>query len=160
MEVLTHYSWPGNVRELQSVLKRAVLQVSGPVLLPEYLPADLPARRVHATALDDFIDERLQAGSTSLHAEALAFMERVLLTKVLKHTGGNQSQAAKILNITRGTLRSRNSRAWHHDPPGGASGSWRNGRAAGVARQIPSQSPRRLVTSKHTPHAVRGRRMF
>jgi two-component system nitrogen regulation response regulator GlnG len=107
MEVLTHYPWPGNVRELQSVLKRAVLRVSGPVLLPEYLPSDLPARGARSTAFDDFIDERLQAGSTALHAEALAFMERVLLTKVLKHTAGNQSQAAKILNITRGTLRSK-----------------------------------------------------
>jgi two-component system nitrogen regulation response regulator GlnG len=107
LEVLMHYPWPGNVRELQSVLKRSVLRVSGPVLMPEYLPDDLPARWPHPTALDDFIDERLQVGSTALHAEATAFMERVLLSKVLKHTDGNQSQAAKILNITRGTLRSK-----------------------------------------------------
>ena len=38
----------------------------------------------------------------------MAFMERTLLAKVLKHTGGNQSQAAKILlSITRGTLRTK-----------------------------------------------------
>ena len=105
--MLTRYSWPGNVRELQSVLKRAVLQVGGPVLIPEYLPGDLPSKGSCAVSFDSYIEERLKAGSTDLHAEALAFMERVLLTKVLKHTGGNQSQAAKILNITRGTLRSK-----------------------------------------------------
>jgi two-component system nitrogen regulation response regulator GlnG len=89
------------------VLKRAVLQLSGPVLTPDVLPVDLPGKTSPAIGLDDFIDERLQAASTDLHAEALAFMERVMLTKVLKHTDGNQSQAAKILNITRGTLRSK-----------------------------------------------------
>ncbi|MEN6457921.1 MAG: sigma-54 dependent transcriptional regulator [Thermoguttaceae bacterium] len=107
LEMLTHYAWPGNVRELQSVLKRAVLRVSGPVLMPEYLPSDLLNRGSRVVGFDDFIDERLRDGSVSLHAEALAFIERVMLTKVLNHTGGNQSKAAKILNITRGTLRSK-----------------------------------------------------
>lgn len=107
MEILRRYSWPGNVRQLQSVLKRAVLQVGGPVLTPESLPTELLNRKVRALTLNDFIEERLQAGSTSLHAEAIAFMERLTLTKVLRHTGGNQSQAARILNITRGTLRSK-----------------------------------------------------
>jgi DNA-binding NtrC family response regulator len=60
-----------------------------------------------AVAVEGFIDERLRAGSTDLHAEATTFMARIMLIKVLKHTAGNQSQAAKILNITRGTLRSR-----------------------------------------------------
>ncbi len=107
LELLIRYSWPGNVRELQSVLKRAVLQASGPVLLPEYLPSDLTNKGTRPLALEAFIDERLRLGSTTLHAEALAFMERIVLTKVLRHTNGNQSQAAKILNITRGTLRSK-----------------------------------------------------
>ncbi len=107
MELLVRYGWPGNVRELQSVLKRAVLQSSGPVLLPEFLPADLTSKGSTAATLDAFIDERLRAGSTDLRAEALAFMERTMLLKVLRHTNGNQSQAAKILNITRGTLRGR-----------------------------------------------------
>jgi two-component system nitrogen regulation response regulator GlnG len=107
LEVLRHYSWPGNVRELQSVLKRAALQVSGPVLTAEGLPVEMLHKDSRGLALDDFIDARLQAGSTSLYAEATAFMERVVLARVLKNTGGNQSQAAKILNITRGTLRSK-----------------------------------------------------
>ncbi len=106
MDLLMCYSWPGNVRELQSVLKRAVLQSSGPVIAPEYLPVE-PNQTSHAMELEAFINERLRAGSTALYAEAVAFTERILLTNVLRHTGGNQSQAAKILSITRGTLRAR-----------------------------------------------------
>jgi two-component system nitrogen regulation response regulator GlnG len=34
-------------------------------------------------------------------------MERILLTKVLEHTGGNQVQASHILGITRGSLRNK-----------------------------------------------------
>ena len=56
---------------------------------------------------DGFIAERLEADSTDLHAEALAAMERHLLTRVLRHTGGRQLQAAKILGITRGSLRTK-----------------------------------------------------
>src|SRR5262249_62019702 len=39
--LLRAYPWPGNVRELQSVLKQAVLQMSGSVLLPEFLPSSV-----------------------------------------------------------------------------------------------------------------------
>src|SRR5207248_10557426 len=43
LERLRGYPWPGNIRELQSVLKQALLQATGPVLLPAFLP-DLPGR--------------------------------------------------------------------------------------------------------------------
>src|SRR5262249_13383498 len=39
--LLQRYSWPGNVRELQSVLKQALLHATGPVLVPEFLPASV-----------------------------------------------------------------------------------------------------------------------
>ncbi len=38
LERLRHYPWPGNIRELQSVLKQALLQASGTILLPAFLP--------------------------------------------------------------------------------------------------------------------------
>jgi DNA-binding NtrC family response regulator len=41
MEQLHHYSWPGNIRELQGFLKQALLQASGPVLLPAFLSETL-----------------------------------------------------------------------------------------------------------------------
>ena len=109
MEVLRHYDWPGNVRELQSVLKQALLQMRGTVLLPEDLPTNIrtPAATVapdsaeesSGTELDRFIQERIAAGSEDLYAECLAQMERRLLTRILQHTGGNQVQAARILGI-------------------------------------------------------------
>ena len=45
LERLRSYAWPGNVRELQSVLKQALLQASGTVLLPAFLPGDLSRNR-------------------------------------------------------------------------------------------------------------------
>jgi two-component system nitrogen regulation response regulator GlnG len=115
VEILGRYPWPGNVRELQSVLKQTLLQASGPVLIPAFLPASVQhATRSNGPALasafqgwDQFLHERLAAGSEDLYAEALALMERHLLTGVLRQTGGNQLQAAKLLGITRGSLRTK-----------------------------------------------------
>src|SRR5262249_46488239 len=62
------------------------------------------------TALPDwerFLNDALQGGSQDLYAQALALLERSLLTRVLRHTRGNQLQAAKILGITRGSLRTK-----------------------------------------------------
>jgi two-component system nitrogen regulation response regulator GlnG len=113
LEILKQYPWPGNLRELQSVLKQSLLQTTGPVLVPDFLPALLTAPRKEKPTLsafpdwDRFINERLQAGSLDLYGEALAHMERHLLTRVLEQTAGNQLQAAKILGITRGSLRTK-----------------------------------------------------
>jgi len=113
LEILARYPWPGNLRELQSVLKQAILQATGPVLVPDFLPPVLTAERKERTAPTAFPDwarfiaERLQAGAQDLYAEALAQMERQLITALLEHTGGNQLQAAKILGITRGSLRTK-----------------------------------------------------
>jgi two-component system nitrogen regulation response regulator GlnG len=57
--------------------------------------------------LTRFVDKRLQAGSTNLHHELFALVERHLVLQVLRHTGGNQSQAARILGLTRKTLRAK-----------------------------------------------------
>jgi two-component system nitrogen regulation response regulator GlnG len=112
MELLRRYPWPGNVRELQSVVKQALLQTTGPVLLPEFLPPAVRGRDAAAAGFDfggltAFIQDRLRAGTTSLHADYQALTERHLFAQVLRHAGGNQSQAAKALGITRGTLRAR-----------------------------------------------------
>jgi two-component system nitrogen regulation response regulator GlnG len=116
MELLQRHTWPGNVRELQSVLKQALLQATGPVLVPEFLPASLrlrpavPSETTEAAALPDlheFIQSRIRDNATDLYAESLNLMERELLTAVLRHTTGNQVQAARILGITRGSLRTK-----------------------------------------------------
>jgi DNA-binding NtrC family response regulator len=102
---------------LQSAVRRALLQTTGPVLVAESLPEEIrtgiapgassagapPAQGV----LELLVDERLRNGTTDLYAEALVAMEKCVVTRVLKLTGGNQSQAAKILGITRGSLRNK-----------------------------------------------------
>ena len=111
MQLLTDYSWPGNVRELEAVLRQALLQTTGQVVLPEFLPdsvraaekpRSLPARvDVPSADLQVFMDHQLRVHSTDIHAQATALMERYVLSRVLQHTRGNQSRAAKLLGITR-----------------------------------------------------------
>lgn len=115
LSLLHSYSWPGNLRELQSILKQALLQATGPVLLPEFLSSIFrsptsetkKATSLYQDDLDRFISERLHSGSTNLHAEWLGLTERHLFERVLQHTDGNISQAARILGIHRATLRTR-----------------------------------------------------
>jgi len=57
--------------------------------------------------LQDFVEARLQSGSTNLYAEAIDVMERYLFTRVLQATGGNQTKTSEILGITRGKVRDR-----------------------------------------------------
>jgi DNA-binding NtrC family response regulator len=118
-DLLMRYGWPGNVRQLQSVLKQAILHATGPVLLPDFLPAEIRDGGAHATTasaavhsrtvdnLGAYIEGQLNCGSRTLYADTVAYMERALLSRVLQHTSGNQSQAAKILGITRGSLRNK-----------------------------------------------------
>ena len=59
------------------------------------------------TDLRQFVDDRLDGGTKNLYADALEFMERYVVTRVLRVCDGNQSKAARILGITRGCLRSK-----------------------------------------------------
>lgn len=60
---------------------------------------------------DRFVAEQLKTGSDKLYDQALARMEAELISRVLKHTDGNQVEAAKLLGITGTTLRSKIRRA-------------------------------------------------
>ena len=111
MERLRSYSWPGNIRELQSVIKQAMLQARGTVLLPTILPdlSGSPAQTAAPASVDlgleTFIRQRLQSDSRDLYSEAHGQLDRFLLTSVLDYTGGSQHQAARLLGIARQTLR-------------------------------------------------------
>ncbi|MEO0530071.1 MAG: sigma-54 dependent transcriptional regulator [Planctomycetota bacterium] len=63
--------------------------------------------RQPSSPVKQFIENRLADGTSDLYAESLAEMEKELLTTVLKHTSGNQSEASRILGITRGSLRNK-----------------------------------------------------
>jgi len=115
IERLEAYAWPGNVRELQSAIKQAMLNASGNILLPEFLPPELrsagkPER--HAAAppagkldIESLIDGLLQRGETDIHAKVMEAVERILLAHTLAHTRGHQAQASDMLGLNRATLR-------------------------------------------------------
>jgi DNA-binding NtrC family response regulator len=117
LELLKRYHWPGNVRELEAVIRQSLLQMTGTVILPEFLPD--PVRfgptdskssgsdTAPASDLEGFVEGCLHHQSSDIYAGAVEMMERYVVTRVLRHTGGNQSQAAKLLGITRGSLRNK-----------------------------------------------------
>ena len=113
LERLRNHSWPGNIRELQSTLKQALLQASGAILLPAFLP-ELSGKPNDSSSappvaaepgLEAFIRERLVPDADDLYAETHRQVDRLLLIRVLEFTGGNQHQAAQLLGIARQTLR-------------------------------------------------------
>lgn len=118
LQLLLEYEWPGNVRELESVLRQSLLHSAGSVLLATALPREVRPPVAHTSngavrmkapedELSEFIALRIKEKSCNLYAEVLERMETVLLTQVLQHSGGNQSEAARILGITRGSLRNK-----------------------------------------------------
>lgn len=120
MEVIRNYAWPGNVRELQSVIRRSILMATGPVIVPENLSIETNDRKVSGAtdgetsklatskdAIESFALKRIAEGSDEIYAETLAMMESALIAKILSHTNGNQSKAAAMLGITRGSLRTK-----------------------------------------------------
>ena len=58
-------------------------------------------------SLLELVERKLAAEGTDLYRECVRWMERRLLTKVLLHTDGSQRQAARVLGITRGSLRNK-----------------------------------------------------
>jgi two-component system nitrogen regulation response regulator GlnG len=120
--LLNQYGWPGNIRELQSVIKHAIIEATGPVLLPEFLPDSIcratpsPVNHFHdpleaETFSDDqlvrFIRERIHLGTESLYDDVVQSIERTMFTELMHQMDGNLSRAAAILGISRSTLRSK-----------------------------------------------------
>jgi two-component system nitrogen regulation response regulator GlnG len=115
LERLRGYGWPGNIRELQSVLKQALLRASGPTLLPAFLPefAAEPGEPAAGPApapdlgLGAYVTQWLRPDASDVYAEVHRGLDRILLTRVMEYTHGNQNQAARLLGIARQTLRQK-----------------------------------------------------
>jgi two-component system nitrogen regulation response regulator GlnG len=117
LEILQHHSWPGNVRELQSAVKQAMLNATGKVVLPEFLPPEIQAgsrpREVPAASsgeslcLDTLIESHLHAAPGQVYDRVIETVERVLLTHALRHTHGHQARASDLLGLNRATLRTK-----------------------------------------------------
>lgn len=116
MSALGSHLWPGNIDELESVLKRALIEQNGNILLPhdlieavagESAVPSTPRASRYATDWGRFAELRIEAGGDTLHSDAIEETERKLFARVLRHTRGNQAQAARILGITRASLRKK-----------------------------------------------------
>lgn len=94
-EILMAYDWPGNVRELSNVVEQAVVFCKGKEITPDCLPEDLKKR---------FQPEEF---TLRLSSRSLPLAESTLIRQVLEETGWNLKQAAKELEIARGTLYSK-----------------------------------------------------
>lgn len=99
MSCLLAYAWPGNVRELENAIERAVVLAEGALLLPEHFPAEI-AGGSNSSPMDGLI-----AGH-SLKA-ARKELEKKMITAALTQTGGNRSQAARLLEISHPSLLSK-----------------------------------------------------
>ena len=101
LKILQGYSWPGNVRELKNVIERAILLDAEDELLPEHIPAEISGERAENG------EEPGAGGLTEIGPMSIRDMEKMLIVKTLEETGGNKSQAARILGISRQTLREK-----------------------------------------------------
>ena len=99
MQILTAHYWPGNVRELQNVIERACALAQGGDLQPSDIQLDTPRNR--STASGPGADRFLPDGMT------LDQWEDEMIRESLKRAGGNKSQAARLLGLSRNALRYR-----------------------------------------------------
>jgi len=94
MAALLGYAWPGNVRELKSAFEYAFVACHGPLIEPHHFPPNIfdgPARNSVKTKVTLDPDEAKRTG----------------LLRALQKAGGNQSEAARILGISRVTVWNR-----------------------------------------------------
>ena len=96
MQLLAGHYWPGNVRELQNVIERACALAQGGQLEVGDIQLDSPRNRANAAS-----DRFLPDGMT------LDQWEDEMIREALKRAGGNKSQAARLLGLSRNALRYR-----------------------------------------------------
>ncbi len=119
VKALEKYHWPGNVRELENIIRRAHVIAKSEAILPADLPAEvtgygaanvtMPAGAGEGSATDAAVLARqlFQIAKRDPKLKVLPSVERELVIEALKDTGNNQVHAAKLLGITRATLRKR-----------------------------------------------------
>jgi DNA-binding NtrC family response regulator len=105
MQRLTGFHWPGNVRELENVIERAVALSPGPVLESSDILLDSPALKPATTST--FLPEGM----------TLEKWEDEMIHEAMRRSGGNKSQAARLLGLSRNALRYRLSKLGIADEP-------------------------------------------
>jgi PAS domain S-box-containing protein len=89
MKLMMDYDWPGNVRELQNTIARCVVLAPGRQIGVEVLP------------------DKIRAGVTTSKEFSLWKNERDLIQTIMRECNGNKKEAARLLDISRGTLYSK-----------------------------------------------------
>ncbi|MDJ0782461.1 MAG: sigma 54-interacting transcriptional regulator [Desulfosarcinaceae bacterium] len=89
MQKIQQYNWPGNIRELRNAIERAVVMREGETIVPDDLPIKQNKRPTEGVTVGLTLEE------------ALNQFKRDFIIMNLKHTSGNRSQAAKIMDIQR-----------------------------------------------------------
>ena len=96
LDRLLKYEWPGNIRELENTVERAVVLLMGEYVSERELPPSLMDGTEAAP--------QMKSGLANLTLEEI---ERIVILETLENTGGNKSEAARRLGITRKTLISK-----------------------------------------------------
>jgi two-component system nitrogen regulation response regulator GlnG len=117
VRVLEAYPWPGNVRELENTLQRAAVLSTADTLLPkdiplgasdtEATPAGAQAGETREMTKDRAVEVLFNAAVDDTSLQILPWIEREFTLRAMQKTGDNQVRAAKLLGITRATLRKR-----------------------------------------------------
>lgn len=93
MDYLVKFYWPGNVRELANLIESLAVEVEDRRIEADDLPESIRGSR-----------ELVPASASGLVGLTMAQVERIMIERTLKSTGGNREQAAKILDIGTRTL--------------------------------------------------------
>ena len=96
MSRLLEYHWPGNVRQLENAIERAMVIADDSLLLPDHFAAELIRNDKHTQ--EDAVFEGLSI------KDAQKVVEKKLITQALDETGGNRTQAARLLEISHPSL--------------------------------------------------------
>ena len=96
MKALLGYDWPGNVRELENCLERCCAMTSGNVIHMVDLPSSISGAPAHAIAR-----------SAETRIMPIADLEKQTILGTIAQLNGDKLMAAKLLGITRATLRKR-----------------------------------------------------
>ncbi|MBL7178803.1 MAG: sigma-54 dependent transcriptional regulator [Pseudomonadota bacterium] len=99
LSLLLKHNWPGNVRELENVIERAMVLSEEPNLLPDNFPLK-PGSETETNTLDGLFE------GYSLK-EAQKVLEKQFITRALRATNGNRTQAAQLLEISHPSLLSK-----------------------------------------------------
>ena len=97
MRVLMEHDWPGNVRQLQNVVQHAIVMAEDDEIRIEDLPAPLQKR----SAVPEEPGLPIEGLSIKKNSKIL---EKILIRRALEQTGGNRTQAAKLLEISHRAL--------------------------------------------------------